>query len=98
MISMRIHKSGHEVLLAACDSELLGKTLTEDRFRLFVDERFYGGSQVTEEALCESLALATMANLVGERTVNAAIAAGYIEEGSLMRLEGVPHAQMVLMH
>ena len=98
MISMRMHKSGTEVLLAACDEELLGRTLSEGQLKLLVDEKFYGGELVDEKALGDSLGLATMANLVGERTIRAALEAGYIDEGCSMMLEGVPHAQMVMMH
>jgi hypothetical protein len=86
------------VLLAACDEELLGRTFSEGKLKLLVDERFYGGELVDEATLGDSLSLATMANLVGERTVRTALEAGYIDEGCSMMLEGVPHAQMVIMH
>ncbi len=97
MISMRIHRSGPEILLAACDKALLGKTLEEGRLKLFVDERFYGGDDADPETLAQNLRLVTMANIVGEEAVGAAMDAGFVDSECIMRLEGVPYAQMVLM-
>ena len=97
MISLRRHSFGRELLVAACDLDVLGKTFEEGDLRLEVNEGFYTGEKVDLRLLLEVLALASIANLVGQETVQAAIGAGYIDPECVLRVAGVPHAQMVRM-
>jgi len=86
--------SGEEFILAACDEELIGKEFREGKKRLLVDERFYGGKLVGPEELVSLLGEATIANLTGERVVQTAIDAGIINPSNVLRVDGVPHAQL----
>jgi hypothetical protein len=97
MIRLRRHSCGHELLVAACDSALVGKRFEEGELRLEVSERFYGGENVDARMLVEVLALATIGNLVGQETVEAAIEAGLVDPECVIRVQGVPHAQIVRM-
>jgi len=94
MIYVKVYRVQGEVLLAACDEELLGKTFREGELKLEVRERFYKGELVEEEKLEELLEEATIANLTGERCVGKAIELGYVDPERVLRIEGVPHAQM----
>ncbi len=94
MIYVKIYRVQGEVLLAACDEELLGKTFREGELKLEVKERFYKGELVEEAKLGELLEEATIANLTGERCVTKAIELGYVNPERVLRIEGVPHAQM----
>ena len=94
MIYVKIYRVQGEVLLAACDEELLGKTFREGELKLEVKERFYKGELVEEDALETLLEDATIANLTGERCVSKAIALGYVERDRVLYIEGIPHAQM----
>ncbi len=94
MISLKIHRRGPEHLVAACDSELLGRTLAEGKVRLTVHRSFYHAEEGDSEALRSRLQMATIANLVGERTVAVAVEMGLVEEDCVMIIDGVPHAQM----
>ncbi|AEC52427.1 hypothetical protein PNA2_1512 [Pyrococcus sp. NA2] len=96
-IYVKIYRIQGEVLLAACDEELLGKTFREGELKLEVKERFYKGELVDLDALEELLAEATIANLTGERVVRKAIELGYIDESRVLRIQGIPHAQMAKM-
>jgi len=93
---MKIYRKGGEVLLAACDAELLGKQFSERGLRLNVSS-FYDGVVVSGKELARNLRLATIANLVGEEAVSVAVKEGFIDGRCIIRVEGVPHAQMVLM-
>jgi len=73
MITMRMHKKGDEMLLAACDKELLGESLREGKIKLDINPYFYRGEDASDELLLNRLENATIANLVGERTVGLAI-------------------------
>lgn len=93
---MRIHVRGIEVLVAACDADLLGKTLREGELRLHVSS-FYDGEEVEEEEFIEQLRRATIGNLVGNETVAAASRAGLVSEDGVLWIEGVPHAQLFVL-
>ncbi len=93
---MNVFRSGREVLLAACDRDLLGRVFREGKVRLDVSRDFYGGFVGDEEDLLGALPNATIANLVGERVVEVAIGAGFVDPECVLRVEGVPHAQVVV--
>jgi hypothetical protein len=97
MICLKRHSCGHELLVAACDEGLLGKTFEEGELRLEVSESFYGGEKVDARMLVEVLYLATIGNLVGKETVGAAAEAGLVDPECVIRVKGVPHAQIVRM-
>ncbi len=97
MISVRRHTTGGELLVAACDSELVGKRFEEGELCLELRPGFYDGERVDKRLLLEVLALATIANLAGEETVGAAVGAGLVDPECVIRIQGVPHAQLVRM-
>ncbi|HEV8594129.1 MAG TPA: DUF424 family protein [Thermoplasmata archaeon] len=96
MILVKMYTRGIEVLVAACDERLLGKTLREGELRLHVSS-FYDGDRMTEKQFVAQLRLATIGNFVGKETVDAAIRAGFVGEDGVLWIEGEPHAQMVIM-
>ncbi|MDK2869120.1 MAG: uncharacterized protein PWP39_355 [Pyrococcus sp.] len=94
---VKVYRIQGEVLVAACDEELLGKTFREGELKLEVKERFYKGELMDVEELGRLLEEATIANLTGEKVVKKAIELGYIDENRVLRIQGVPHAQMAKM-
>jgi hypothetical protein len=97
MIWMKVYDTQGEVLLAACDDELLGKSFEEGELQLMVSEKFYGGEKVSQELFIRQLKCATIANLVGEVVVRIASELGMVDENGIIRIEGVPHAQIAKM-
>ena len=97
MFAVRNYQQGIQRLCAACDEELLGTIHREGKFRLDVKPEFYDGARVEEKHLQAMLGACTIANLVGERTVGVAVAMGLVDPANVLRVEGVPHAQMVVM-
>jgi len=93
-ICMRIHVDQGHRLLAACDKEILGKEFKEDELHLKVKEKFYCDEYVDKETFLRFLKTVDMANLVGELVVSAAVEAGYIDDEFVLRIEGIPHAQL----
>ncbi len=94
MISVKVYCEGKGIIVAACDSELLGKKFSEGELCLEIGS-FYDGKKVNENIFLEHLASATSANLVGESTINAAIKAGFISKENVIRIQGVPYCIMV---
>ncbi len=97
MISIKLYKQGNDLLLGACDEELIGKTFSEGKFEIKVTKEFYDGKRVGIDALKKILADVTIANLVGEKTVRCAIELGLVDAECVLKIKGVPHAQMVRM-
>lgn len=96
-ISYNIYNQGEEVLLAACDSDLLGKKFHEGEITLDVKESFYSGERATSSELCTNFEKATIANLIGEKTIDAALSDGFGAEDDILRVDGIPHLQIVRM-
>jgi hypothetical protein len=91
---IKIYKNGEHVLVAACDKEVLGKTLKHGNTIVEISRAFYEGEYVSEEELKKALEGATTANLFGEKTVKFAIKYGLIDPDSVIIIGGVPHAQI----
>lgn len=96
-ISVKIYKQGDDVLLAACDEDLLGKVYREGEVCLSVKNSFYRGETIECKGLGNKLELCTIANLVGQSTVEAAIEEGFGEWEDVMKVQGIPHLQIVRM-
>ena len=94
---MKIYKQGTDILIGACDEELIGKKFREGKLQIDVSKEFYDGERISMEVLKKYLKNATIANLVGEKTVNCAIKLGVVDLECVMKIKDVPHAQMVRM-
>ncbi len=94
---MNIVKLKSEVMIAACDEDVHGKSFGEGKLVLDVKKKFYGSNLMAWEKLFPLLTEATIANLVGRELVTNAISVGLIEADNVRKVEGVPHAQMVRM-
>lgn len=83
------------LLVAACDSGLVGETFENGDVSITVNEEFYGGDEASPEDVADSLANASVANLVGTAVVDLAIAEGFVDEGNVLELDGARHAQFI---
>jgi uncharacterized protein len=97
MFAVKAYQQGVQRLVAACDAELVGTTHREGKFRLEVSPGFYDGLRVDEASLQSYLRSATIANLVGKRTVDVAVRLGLVEARNVLLVQGVPHAQFLVM-
>ena len=91
---LKIYKNGEHILVAACDKEVLGKTLKHGNTIVEISRAFYEGELVSGEELEKALQEATTANLFGEKTVKCAIKCGLIDPESVILIDCVPHAQV----
>ena len=97
MISVKVYKQGMETLVAACDLDIMGQTFRGKGLKIQVSEGFYKGEPCDEDTLVNRLEMATIANLVGERTIEIAVRRGFVDPGCVIDIGGVPHAQMARM-
>ncbi|MGB2728452.1 MAG: DUF424 family protein [Halobacteriota archaeon] len=94
-IYVKKYNFGADIMVAVCDTELIGKSFEGDGLLLKISESFYKGEEATEREVVDSLKHANIANLVGERAIKCALDNDFIEEANVISVDGVPHAQMV---
>ena len=92
---LKIHNiSGCDTIVAACDADLLGQTLTCPQCDIIVDESFYGTETATEEEIINALRSAANANIIGEKVCAIALKAGIIDKETIILIGNIPHAQI----
>jgi len=90
-------KSQGELVVAACDPEILGNCYREGKLVLDVKREFYEGLLVSCKKALEEIESSTIANIVGERIISEAIRAGLICEECVLTVAKVPHAQRIVI-
>ena len=93
----KMRKWGQHVLLATCDTELLGKILREGKIVFEIHEQFYKGPKMTVEEVIDLMEQSTIVNMVGHKIVKKAIERGLVHPDAVLKISGVPHAQIVKM-
>lgn len=91
----KTYESRAGIVLAVCDENICGKTLGKD---FFVNPRFYKGEKANKKRIIELLRSSYSANLIGKQAVNAGIEVGAVDKESIVEIDGVPHAQVVIMN
>jgi len=94
-VYMRVRATHDHLLVSICDEDLLGRTLVEGDLTFKVSEEFYGGELVDMKKCFVQLKVATIANMIGQTAVKAAIDAGIVHKSAVIYIEGHPHAQLV---
>ncbi|MDD3977261.1 DUF424 family protein [Methanomicrobium antiquum] len=86
---------GIEKIVAACDQELINKTISEGDIEITVSDKFYGTDIATEDELIGALNRVNNANLVGKRVISIASKCGAISEENCLYINGIPHIQIL---
>jgi hypothetical protein len=90
-----VYRREGEVLVAACDEDILDKTFEEGDLNIRVSSGFYGKTLVSIQELTKMLSKATVANLTGNRVVEHAVSLGYVDEERVLKISGIKHAQFL---
>jgi hypothetical protein len=98
-MNVRVIKSKRDVV-AVCDSELIGKRFEEGKMQLDVKENFFSGKEMNEEETIKVLEKmadedATF-NIIGEKSIEAALKSGIISEESVCEIQGIPFVLILL--
>lgn len=97
MFRFCVYRYENDVLLAATDEELIGRSVSQGEVEVHISEQFYGTEEADQGELRELLAECTVANLMGERCVALAKALGLVAEENVVEIEDVVHAQLAVM-
>ena len=94
---VKIHKKSGRALIAVCDSNLLGRLFEENGKQLDLSSDFYKGEERDPVEIGDLIRNADMVNLVGEESIKLGLQEEVIEESHILKIDGVPHAQAVLI-
>ena len=94
---MRIRNLQGEIMISICDKDCIDKEYREGKFILKVSREFYGDKLFSVDKALSELRHATIANLVGEKIIKECIKFGLVHEKGVIRIDGVPHAQIIKM-
>ena len=94
-VYVNLKKVGKNVVLAICDHEILGKTLKEGKIVFHIKDEFYNGGKTNLEDAIKMIENSTIVNMVGSNCVEKAIEKGYVHPEAVLKIEGIPHAQIV---
>jgi len=99
MISIKIHKTYRSVV-AVCDSDLIGKKFEEGIRQLDLRENFYKEQELDKEKAVQIIQQqanedATF-NIVGKKSIQAAIKAGIITEKDVDTIQNIPFTLTLL--
>ena len=92
---LKIHRNGEYEIVALCDEDLIGKIFEEGKLIINVTESFYKGEKINEEEAVEALKNAGYIYVVGKESVQLCIKLGLVEDKNILRIKGVPHAQII---
>jgi len=95
LVYVNVRKWGQCMLLATCDAELLGKILRKGKIVFEVREEFYKGVKVSVDEAIDLMRQSTIVNMVGQYIVKRAIEKGLVHPDAVLKISGVPHAQIV---
>jgi len=92
---VNVIKQDVNVMVAACDAELLGKTIENCNNKIVISEGFYGGTLMSSEEAIRLIKKASSANLLGCNVVNAAINEGLIHPEAIVKVADVLYALFI---
>ncbi|MDP6293573.1 MAG: DUF424 family protein [Candidatus Woesearchaeota archaeon] len=96
MIVKEHHKGGN-IIVAVCDTELLGKKFEENGVVLDLSSPFYQGKEMDEDETKSILKKAGACNLVGKVITQLALREGMISEENILHCQNIPFAQSVII-
>ncbi|MGV8152161.1 MAG: DUF424 family protein [Candidatus Nanoarchaeia archaeon] len=94
-MQIKIHEA-YRKIVALADSELIGKTFSEDIKAIKITPSFFGGEKKNSEEIIPLLKElqkedATF-NIVGEKSIECALKAGIIKQEGIIKIQDIPIA------
>ena len=83
----------NELVLAICDSNLVGKKFEDEDFQIDCSSDFYKGKEMTEDETKELISHCVSANVVGEDSIKFIKTLGFLSDSSVKTIAGIPHTQ-----
>jgi hypothetical protein len=97
MLAKKHITADKRLILAVCDKELIGKKFLEKERILDLTVDFYKGEELPEKQLSHLMKSAYLINIAGEKSVDFAKKLELVDDGSIIIIEKIPHAQVLIV-
>lgn len=87
---LKIHKQELGQVIAACDEDILGKTLQGKKIKIHISDGFYKGELKKIEDVLFILQRSNNFNIAGSNLIKACIQHGLIMEDSVLYFDEIP--------
>lgn len=78
------------IMLNICDSEFLGKTITDGELDMHISESYYGDKLVDKDEAKTLLQKASIINMVGNEIISMSVELGIGSKSGIKLISGVP--------
>ncbi|MBS3176842.1 DUF424 family protein [Candidatus Woesearchaeota archaeon] len=85
------HPDG-KIVLAVCDSDLVGKKFEEGDKQLNLASSFYKGSEQEDLTVGDMMRNSDSVSIVGPKAIQLGLNEGIIEQESILTIAGIPYA------
>lgn len=89
--------SDRRLILAICDSDLVGKKFDDGKLQLDLTGEFYQGEEMDDEKIMCLLPKTYILNLVGKESVDFGVKHELVENKNIKKVKNIPHAQVMLL-
>lgn len=90
LFSVRVTNHQNELMLNICDAPLLGKNVTDDKFKMNISKSYYGERLVDKDEAKNLMKKCSSINMVGKETVALSISLGIGSQKGVKEIDGVP--------
>ena len=97
LYSVKIISRDGNILLNMCDSELLGKSISDGKIVMKIDKNYYHNEFVEKNEAEELLKKSNSINLVGKESVNLSLNLGFGSQQSIKLIDDVPFLIIIKM-
>ncbi|MCY3411171.1 MAG: DUF424 family protein [Candidatus Heimdallarchaeota archaeon] len=84
---LKSYKNAHELLVAVCDKDILGRTFDHNGLKLNISDKFYGNDEYSEDEVLQELKRCTSANVFGRNICTLLIENGMIHPNTILWLK-----------
>jgi uncharacterized protein len=94
--TVAIKESSNGTVLVVTDTELIGQKFESEKLQLDLTKAFYVGELMVVDELVTKIPGAYVLHVTGEKAVAMVRKLGYIGEGKVLSIDGIPHAEVYL--
>lgn len=95
MFCFKLHNKGSNIVLAISDQNIIGKTITNGKIKITVEEGFYGSEACSEQELTNLIEKANIINAIGNEIVSFLIENEFVDKENILEIENIKHAQII---
>jgi len=93
---LKKHINQGRLILALCDTNLIGKTFEDKTGYLNLKSNFYKGDETSEEVIVDLFKQVYIVNAVGKNSVNLLEKENMVSKNQIKYIQEIPHAQVVV--